>query len=191
MVPVAPGEEYSILFVTHDITVRLQAQLVFLPTYKSENSSQLQDPAWFQLPGARQHSVPVGGAGEQLFLSGHTRLGAVQSVAHLEPATLACTNLVLEARYELVWAGPRILQVAALGPGLRHHLLLAGAGRGAARQHLPGAAAECQHQAAFPGEVSSVQSGYHSQHHPATAAGCVHTLSARGRGRAPAEAEVG
>ena len=44
----------------------LQAQLVFLPTYKSENSSQLQDPAWFQLLSARQHSVPVGGAGEQL-----------------------------------------------------------------------------------------------------------------------------
>ena len=44
----------------------LQAQLVFLPTYNAENSSQLQDPAWFQLRGARQHSVPVGGAGEQL-----------------------------------------------------------------------------------------------------------------------------
>ena len=44
----------------------LQAQLVFLPTYNSENSSQLRDPAWFQLHGARQHSVPVGGAGEQL-----------------------------------------------------------------------------------------------------------------------------
>ena len=105
--------------------------------------------------GAVQARVAGGGAGEQLFLSGHTRLGAVQSVAHLEPASLACTNLVLEARYELVWAGPRILQVAAPAPSLRHHLLLAGAGRGAARQHLPGAAAECQHQAAFQGEVSS------------------------------------
>ena len=142
--------------------------------------------------GAVRARVTGDGAGEQLFLSGHTRLGAVQSVAHLEPASLGCTNLVLEARYELVWAGPRILQVAALlRPGLRHHLLLAGAGRGAARQHLPGAAAECQHEAAFPGEVYSVQSGYHSQHHPATAAGCVHPLSARGRVRAPAEAEVG
>ena len=64
--------------------------------------------------GAVRARVVGGGAGEQLFLSGHTRLGAVQSVAHLEPASLACTNLVLEARYELVWAGPRILQVAAL-----------------------------------------------------------------------------
>ena len=39
---------------------------MFLPTYNAENSSQLRDPAWFQLGGARQHSVPVGGAGEQL-----------------------------------------------------------------------------------------------------------------------------
>ena len=92
-------------------------------TYYAAHNPEL----YFSAPGPRPAPAPGatdldavrarvtgGGAGEQLFLSGHTRLGAVQSVAHLEPASLACTNLVLEARYELVWAGPRILQVAAL-----------------------------------------------------------------------------
>ena len=118
--------------------------------------------------------VAGGGAGEQLFLSGHTRLGAVQSVAHLEPASLACTNLVLEARYELVWAGPRILQVRAAV--LLGNISLAQRQNVSIRQHF---------------QVKCLVLLLYSQHHPATAAGCVHTLSARGRGRAPAEAEVG
>ena len=38
----------------------------------------------------------------------------VQSVAHLDPASLHCNNLVLEVKYEFFWSGTEILKVSSI-----------------------------------------------------------------------------